>query len=590
MDLLSNEKNRRRLQWGIFGALYLAAAIFLLWKCRYGFGNADEAFYLTIARRLGKGDALFLHEWHLSQMAALLTMPIVWLYETLTGGTDGMILFMRYFATAVQLLLGFYLYLRLRPLSWWGAVGGSLCFVLYIPFGIMALSYNSMAIMGLVLAAALVLPGVEIRKRHYVLSGLSYAAAVLCCPYLIFVFALYLLAAALLRGKQLQGPWSVKGALWITAGAAALAALFLVFVLARAPLGDMVTAFSQILNDPEHPSLSLLAHTRSFLEGIVKATPHCAPIYSLLLLLFLGCLADRKRKQHRCLYFLPACVLTAALMLNLYRHIHYINTVMWSVNVLGVFVPLLSEKKAARTLFTLFWVPGMLYAFCLNMASNQHFYAVSSAASVAAVGSVAMTGLFARELWDARQPQLLRRLATLCGALVVAAQLMMQTDLRCETVFWETGMETQTATISHGLEAGLIVSPEWQRFYSRTVEKFENFDQYHPEKILFLSTRTWYYLLEDWEMAGYSSWLAGVNDHTLDRLEAYYQLNPDKLPDLVYADHDYAAEALAFAQRFGYRVESTADGTILLPPHKFKARCQNRSAPFILSNPVPFLR
>lgn len=42
-----------------------AAAIFLIWKCRYGYGAGDEPFYLTLAQRLADGDALLSQEWNL---------------------------------------------------------------------------------------------------------------------------------------------------------------------------------------------------------------------------------------------------------------------------------------------------------------------------------------------------------------------------------------------------------------------------------------------------------------------------------------------------------------------------------------------
>ena len=57
---------------GLFFLLFAAALALALWKVPYGFGWYDEAFYLTIPHRLTLGDALFLDEWHLSQMSGLL--------------------------------------------------------------------------------------------------------------------------------------------------------------------------------------------------------------------------------------------------------------------------------------------------------------------------------------------------------------------------------------------------------------------------------------------------------------------------------------------------------------------------------------
>lgn len=80
----------------IFSVLFGAALVFALWKCPFGFGSYDDAFYLTIPHRLSMGDVLFADEWHVSQMAGLITTPLVWLYRTITGSTDGILLAARY--------------------------------------------------------------------------------------------------------------------------------------------------------------------------------------------------------------------------------------------------------------------------------------------------------------------------------------------------------------------------------------------------------------------------------------------------------------------------------------------------------------
>ena len=93
--MLDAERWKKR-GWALFALCFGAAAAFALWKCPYGFGSYDDAFYLTVPHRLSMGDALFVDEWHLSQLSGLLTAPLVWLYRTLTGSMDGSILAARY--------------------------------------------------------------------------------------------------------------------------------------------------------------------------------------------------------------------------------------------------------------------------------------------------------------------------------------------------------------------------------------------------------------------------------------------------------------------------------------------------------------
>lgn len=557
---------------GVFALAMLLTAVFVFWKCRYGFGNVDESFYLTVPYRLYKGDALFLQEWHLSQMAGVLTYPAVWLYMTLHGSTEGIILAMRYYCTFVQCAAAVFIYFRLRRISWTGAAVAALSFALYTPFGIMALSYNSMGILALVVALVTVYTAQRYKRAQYVAAGLCFAAAVLCCPYLVAVYFLYLLVV-LIRGLILRGRkaemdvWMPQGAVWVTAGAAAAAVAFFAFVLSRASLGEIVKAFPQILNDPEHPAISFSNHFKWFFSRIYKANGAVATTYKWMLPLALVSIFDRGRGKRRMWYFTVAAALTLVMQWQHYKHNDYINHLMWSVNVLAVFVLILTRDKRVRGLFYTLWIPGILYAFCLNMTSNQGFYAIASASAVATVGSIVMIALFARELWQDRPAHLAwwrYGAVALAGALLVV-QLGTQSVLRYRSVFWETGMQTQIVQEEQGIQKGLIISEAWHGSYTWTLEKLQQIEAYEPEKVLFLSKSTWYYLVTDYEICTYSAWIAGVTNHSVDRLAAYYRLNPEKIPDVVYADSQYRDAAVYFCEKMGYEMKPVVGGYILTP-------------------------
>lgn len=75
-DLKENAP-RMVVQDYVFVAFIVGAILFAFWKCQYGFGGSDEAFYLTIPHRLTLGDALIKDEWHLSQLSGFLIFPFV---------------------------------------------------------------------------------------------------------------------------------------------------------------------------------------------------------------------------------------------------------------------------------------------------------------------------------------------------------------------------------------------------------------------------------------------------------------------------------------------------------------------------------
>ena len=103
----------------ILGTLLL---LFFLFSVRLGFWSPDEAFFYTVPQRLLNGDRLFLEEWNLTQLSTLFSVIPVWAYTAVTGGTEGLILFMRYVFVAVDMLFYAYMYMKLRPYRLWGFV------------------------------------------------------------------------------------------------------------------------------------------------------------------------------------------------------------------------------------------------------------------------------------------------------------------------------------------------------------------------------------------------------------------------------------------------------------------------------------
>jgi hypothetical protein len=175
-----------QLKSHIYDFLFLISVFSVLcllcWKCRFGFGNVDEAFYLTIPWRLTQGDALFLEEWHLSQMSGFLLLPLVAIFRAFDSTAEGIILVFRYICITVQTLCCVWYYHRLKRISPAGAFAASILALIFIPFNITALSYNSMGIflMGLSTVTLATLRGTPSARIDLLFSGVTFAGAVLC--------------------------------------------------------------------------------------------------------------------------------------------------------------------------------------------------------------------------------------------------------------------------------------------------------------------------------------------------------------------------------------------------------------------------
>ena len=537
---------------------FLAALGFLLWKCRYGYANMDEAFYLTIPYRLCRGDCLIVHEWHLSQLSGFLLWPAMWFDQLLFRDTEGILLRFRLLFTFAWAAGALFLYARLRRFSRAGAMLGSLVFLLYAPFGIMALSYNSMGILLLLSSCTLAASAEGRRRGEYALAGLLFAGSVLCCPYLLLA---YLLFTALSVALRLRG----RGGLlrcWLpfTLGCAVLLLLFCAALLRRASPEALLRALPELFRDPEHESMPLVQQSGAYLLAIVRESP-LIPFAAAALVLI--SLLSRWRKAPAwglAALCLPCLLMQAECLLRT----PYLNFFMFPLNLFAPYCALHSQDRGVRLPFLTIWLPGALYTYCISLSSNQGFYAISSASTVMTVASVVMLLRFVQTLGAYDVRRLSRRAALVGTALVLLVQFYGEARLRYNTVFWEPGMREQTALAESGPERGILMSPERLDSYLEG-ERDAALIRSRPElqKLLFLSERTHLYLSTQREIAAFSAWLSKVNETSLERLERYYALCPEKLPDAIYIEPEFASYT-ARVEAWGYCAETLDSGAYLL--------------------------
>ena len=540
----------------LYGGAFAALTIFLFWKCRYGYANNDESFYLTIPYRMCQGDGLVIHEWHLSQLSALPLYPAVRLYLWVFGSTEGILLRFRLLFTLCWALSALFFCYRLRKFSLPGAMLASLAHLIYAPFGIMALSYNSMGI--LFLTNAFVLFATAERKRHLqcLFAGIFLANAILCCPYLVLLYLVFLVVSICRWKKDGLGDFGM-----VTLGCLAMLAVLCICLLRHASIPELVRAFPELFNDPEHGNLSLLQKTRTYFEKIWECNRFFGPCFLAAVLVTI--LSKLLKKPGIGLAVL--CVLAAIVELGFLIENPYLNYVMFPISLLAPCLALHSRDKAIRLPFWLLWIPGLVYTYCIHLSSNQKFYAISSAATVMTVATIVMlVGYLEGRLRESGK-KACTYVFTVAAAALLGLQFYAEISLRYSSVFWEEGgMAAQTVRAKSGPEKGILMTKEKLEKY-RTQEKNIALIRKDPEiqKVLFLSRNTRLYLSTEKEMATYSAWLSGVDKKSVKRLDTYFQLCPDKWPDAIYIESLYT-EFAAHYEKLGYEATVLDSGAVLL--------------------------
>lgn len=556
-------------KYDILAAVTFALAVcFLWWRCKWGIGNIDESFYLTVPYRLWMGDGLLQHEWNTAQMAGFLLLPFMKGYMLLSGGsTEGIVLSFRHLYVVVQALAAVWLYLRLRRLDWLGAFAVSLVFLLFAPSGIMALSYISLGILCLNLAFVLALTNEKGRRIDWLAAGLLFAAAVLCCPYLAVVYLLYCLAVLIKRMKKLPAEeadvFSLRCWAWVTAGAAVLAAVFLAFLFSRTNLKNILTALPWIMYDPRHEPRSLLTILTTYFTGILEANrllPLWLLAYAVLLIV-----ARRKESQtRRALCYLLGLLTAACSLAALLVRGCFISYLMFPLTLLAPFCCLLSKQRDTRRILQIWWLPGMLYTLLIHCASNQGFYAIANASAVPLAASLMICVLTGRELLTAKVGPVLRRTAAAMLAAVLLLQVSSLTWKRYSYVFWEPSRAAQTCYVEFGPQKGLMISEERYHHYEMLLNDTIPIRAAKPGTVLYVSTFSWLYLAHPGAGIGaYSGWLSLVGGYVADKLAAYYELNPEKLPDVAYVEPLYEEIGQSLFSRYDYSAEETPLGCVI---------------------------
>lgn len=541
------QPNRRRWQDYLFFALLIGGVLFSLWKTRYGFGGSDEAFYLTIPHRLLKGDALFVDEWHLSQMSSFLQLPFMWAYTTFTGSTEGIILAARIFYVFVHAAASGLIYWKLRNYGIISVVGSFLYFI-YTPYNIMALSYDSMGVELMVLAGVLLATANYDKKLQLIFSGLCLAGAVLCCPYLAVLYLLYAIGMVvhiLLRKKDIRCAvttkmFAPKTFLFFSVGVGAAAVVFLIFVLTRASIGDIMQNLPHMLEDPEHPSVPFMDKVGTYFNSVFNMHPHFR--YGLLAygVMLLVMIFDKKRRLHRSVYLITTTgvvIFSQILLLPQLGESTY-NAIMFPMLFIGVSAYILCKDKP-RTVFAALFVPGIIYSLCIHCTSNQGFYVISMAMTVANVASYVFLARLITEMRESPDnityAVWIKRFSFCFITLMLVLQGAFEIGSKARHVFWENEPATLTEEIQHGAAAGIYTNANRSVEYENYYTDMQQYKKMRSGNILFMSINTWYYLdVEDFDYGTYSAWLSGEKPATLERLKTFYELNPDKQPEYVY--------------------------------------------------------
>ena len=559
------QKNRSKTRLVFFLGAVLIAALYG-WRLRYGNAELDEAFYMTVPFRMLKGDTLLMDEWHVTQLSGFLLTPFMALQRLLVGSLEGVALNFRIFWLIEHLTVMTLVYFLLEKRACFAAAAAAWIYGLFTPFGIMALSYNSMGVDAVFLLAILFYLG-HCSAAADVLKGFLLAVMVLCNPYTLGLYAalmLLTLAHGIFRRQtQLSGIHVLRWHL----GILILLIPFTVHVLSGMDsVSALMTQLRYILYDPAHERKEFVSSSLRWIRSVQKWNPEFFRVYAPLLLA--GLIIRRARPAVLSMIML----LCAYYVLRDARYFMYIwdgNSMVLFACFAGAAAFLFSQKKELRALLCVFALP-FGYALCINMASNQALRSVLCGFMPACCLSMVLLEDYCRAhavmiRWgNLRMPYL-----AAAAVLALCVQLSAQSYIRLFQVFWEwEPPRAMTASIESGPLKGIATTPQKKSEYERLCQEIEQLGALENKQIAFFQSVPTGFLIADAQMGSPSAWME-FDDLRDERLTAYYQLNPQNRPDILFVDRlslDTWSEEqyAAYADEHGYSIERSNDRCVVM--------------------------
>jgi len=528
--------------------LFIVTLVAVYPRIYFGFSFFDEAYYLALPVGFLAGHMPFVEERALPQLASLLTAPWVALWVGAVGSTEGIVLFARhlYFAAAVATALGVAWFWRRgvgERFAWLSAA----LVVVYVPFCLFALSYNTFTLLGSWLACvalAVTVSRVDLPSPAVAMGGATLALAIVSFGYPpMFFVALPALVLTLWQTRVERGTEAaaaaLRGAVW--AGGVCLLVLGgALLVLGLPGAFDEILAFSRAQAVQGGGALKLrgmfleLVFQRSFLALLASA-----------LLVSLAPLGLRSLRRTP-LAFVGACLVAPALTgaAGFYREFHSPYTATpFVLSLLGFAAPLVfasargrfdpSWRRGLAVYIALSWVAGL----AIWWATSNGLRNAALGFAPAAIATLACIALPPREHGDEAAPPspTLPHAVTLAMASLVAFGVI---DLWTHA-YRERPPARLEAVVEHGPWRGLRTTPEAREFVDGLARDLARLRETTPARsVYFYDYFPAGYLMSDLRPRASTLWtfpLGRVMQGTTPLREAYVEGLREQaaLPDLV---------------------------------------------------------
>ncbi len=571
--------DRKKAQHLIFAGLFLLVEMILIRRSFYGFNTADEMYFIGTSERVFRGEKILIDEWNpTQQLCTFLLHPIYCLIRTILGSTEGIVMASRFLYLIYEAVITLFLYLRLQRRGF-VSFGPVFLFLLFAPFGICAMSYNSIEFGILTVLLAVLSARMEHSVPEYILCGILIAVIVLANP---FAIALYLAYGAIClavtvrnhrRKKETEGALQFKNFLWMTLGAGILLILFLAFVFQRGTFQEMLANVPHIIGDSEHQQ-GYWYKTWRYFHLCFKNYRY---MFCVLGIVYGATWIDKRRYAHGPVYMMIASL---AVLPYLFYYTFVFDNIMINYQMLPLAFWCLEAyfvtEHKDRRLFYWWYLPCMVFTLIVQYATNTGMVTIG-----AAYGLCSCIGLLFFFRWAEEMRIRFRGIFRAAALAAVCMVLLFQFGgtfyLRMTYAWGDETVAMLTRPMERGPLKGVYTTPETAVWYGEVLEELDMLELTERDQLMVVGVAPWIYLYVDAGCGNYSTWQVHENS---TQLFDYYALHPDKFPDVVYmahwADRFLGCELSEPFKVRGYEVVYTGAGTVMMSPERIALWTSNQ--------------
>lgn len=576
--------------------VFLAVWVYYIVMVRYGVCFADEGFYVTVAERFVHGERPLVDEWHISQLSCLFLCLPYRIYVALTGGTAGILLFMRYLFVAFNAPVYWFMYIRLRAYKWPALLATAL-FCAYVPFGIYACNYYTVPIRLLMIVCLLLFPEKQ-RPLSAWIAGILLSCAVLYQPgFALLYFGYTALVWIRFFRKKKNRPFAdscvfcLQTRTWahMTLSVLLCAAVFTIWLLTRSGLRNLVESVPYLLTDPEYDFSAQGSAWGVFFRKAAQVGRFygslcwIGALVTLALSTVYACSRFRAhRETTRKILFALACAVWIVSCVRMFRTSQamtvdsYFSVYPAPLFWFGFVCFLLCEQKNKRLLP--FWIIGPASSLCVDCISD-----VSLGIGLPIAYFAVFVSVFdlARELRaDAAEQKNKKRsgganrkkapssrialrlcagLTCLCFAVWSAFVLfyLENTSVTIHTIC-AVPLSSETVPCKDGPCRSIRYPEAYEKNYSDKLSDVDSIKSRRPKNLYILNIAPEMYLYAGLPYAVFSTYALGKTKF-LDRQIRYWQLHPEKLPECIFVPFDEVTPSDGAAQRMQSRLHESFD-------------------------------